>query len=99
MNMQNLMAQAHKIQKEMMKKKEEIGKKEFTGKSELVEVVFNGNKELVSLNIKKDKPLDTEDIEILEDMLQIAIKDSLSKVDKEVNEKMGAAAGSLNGLF
>ena len=99
MNMQNLMAQVQKAQRDLMKKKEEIGKQLFPGKSELVEVVFNGNKEIVSINIKKDKPLDTEDIEILEDMLQIAIKDSLSKVDKEVNEKMGAAAGSLNGLF
>ncbi len=99
MNMQNLMAQAHKIQKEMMKKKEEIGKKEFTGKSELVEVVFNGNKELVSLNIKKDKPFDVDDIEILEDMLKIAIKEALDKASKEVSEQMGATAGPLGDLF
>jgi len=99
MNMQALMAQAQKMQKDLMKKKEEINEKLFPGKSELVEVVFNGNKEIVSIDIKKDQALEIEDIEILEDMLKIAIKDSLSKIDKEVNEKMGAAAGSLNGLF
>ena len=98
MNMQNLMAQAQKMQRDLMKKKEEIGKKLFPGKSELVEVVFNGNKELVSIDIKKDSALDVEDIEILEDMLKIAINDSLKKVDKEVNEQMGAAS-SFNGLF
>ena len=99
MNMQALMAQAQKMQRDLMKQKEEIGKKLFPGKSELVEVVFNGNKELVSINIKKEQSLDVDDIEILEDMLKIAINDSLNKIDKEVNDKMGSAAGSLNGLF
>lgn len=99
MNMQALMAQAQRMQKDLMKKKEEIGNKEFNGKSELVEVVFNGNKEVKSINISKDHPLDIEDIEILEDMLQIAINDAMKQIDKEVNDKMGAAAGSLNGLF
>lgn len=98
MNMQALMAQAQQMQKKLMKEKEELGKKEFSGKSELVEVVFNGNKELLSINIKKDASLDKDDIEILEDMIKIAVKDALSKVDKETNDTMGAAAG-LSGLF
>lgn len=99
MNMQALMQQAQRMQKDLMKKKDEIGKKEFVGKSELVEVVFNGNKELISINIKKDYSLEVEDIEILEDMIKIAVKDALNKVDKEINEKMGAAAGPLSGLI
>ena len=93
------MAQAQKMQRDIMKKREELNKETFTGKSELVEVEFNGKKELLSINIKKDKAIDVEDIEILEDMIKIAVKDALSKVDKEVSEKMGAAAGPLNGLF
>lgn len=99
MNMQALMQQAQRMQKDLMKKKDERGKKEFVGKSELVEVVFNGNKELISINIKKDHSLEVEDIEILEDMIKIAVKDALNKVDKEINEKMGAAAGPLSGLI
>lgn len=99
MNMQALMAQAQRMQKDLMKKKEEISKKEFVGKSELVEIVFNGDKEVKSININKDHTLEVEDIEILEDMLQIAINDAMKQIDKEVNDKMGAAAGSLNGLF
>ena len=88
MNMQALMQQAQRMQKDLMKKKDE-----------LVEVVFNGNKELISINIKKDHSLEVEDIEILEDMIKIAVKDALNKVDKEINEKMGAAAGPLSGLI
>ena len=40
MNMQNLMAQAQRMQRDIMKKKEEVGKQLFTGKSELVEVTM-----------------------------------------------------------
>lgn len=99
MNMQAIMAQAQKMQKDLMKKKEEIDKKLFPGKSELVEVVFNGKKEMISITINKDSSLEKEDIEILEDMIKIAINDSLSKIDKEIDDKMGSAAGSMSGLF
>ena len=44
MNMQNLMAQAQRMQRDIMKKKEEVEKQSFTGKSELVEITMNGNK-------------------------------------------------------
>ena len=100
MNMQNLMAQAQKMQREMMKKKEEIDKTLFPGKSEWVELVFNGKKELVSITIDKTKEINSEeDIEVLEDMIKIAVKDSLNKIDKETEEKMGVYSQSLNGLM
>ena len=98
MNMQKLMAEAQKMQRDMMKKKEEIEAKLFPGKYEWVDVVFNGKKEMVSISIKKDNSLDADDIEMLEDMIKLAVKDSLSKVDKEVKEKMGSME-SLNGLM
>jgi len=99
MNMQNLMAQAQKMQRDMQKKKEEIDKELFTGKSELVEVVFNGKKEMVSITIDKSNSLDAEDIEALEDMIKIAVKDVIAKIDKETKEKMGAYSQMLDGLM
>ena len=96
MNMQNLMAQAQKMQRDMQKKKEEIDNTLFTGTSELVEVVLNGKKEMVSIKIKEG--IDLEDLEILEDMIVLASKDATSKVDKEIEAKMGALS-SLGGLF
>lgn len=99
MNMQALMAQAQKMQKDIMNKKEEINKKLFPGKSELVEVVFNGAKELISINIQKDVTLTKDDIEVLEDMIKIAVNDSLSKVDKEISDKLGAYGNQFNGLI
>ena len=98
MNMQNLMAQAQKMQRDMLKKKEELDAKTFTGKSEWVEVTFSGKRELIAINIKKDKSLDIEDIEMLEDMVKLAIKDSLSKVEDEIKKSMGSM-GELSGLM
>ncbi len=98
MNMQNLMAQAQKMQRDMQKKKEEIDKTIFTGKSELVDVEYNGKKELVSIKIHSQQ-YDIDDIEMLEDMILIASKDALSKVDKEIENKLGSIGSGLGGLF
>ena len=98
MNMQNLMAQAQKMQRDIQKKKEEIDNTLFEGKSEFVEVVFNGKKEMTSIKIKPQS-YQEDDIEILEDMIQLAIKDALSKVDKEIENKLGSLGSGLGGLF
>ncbi len=98
MNMQNLMAQAQKMQRDIQKKKEEIDNTLFEGKSEFVEVVFNGKKEMTSIKIKPQS-YQEDDIEILEDMVQLAIKDALSKVDKEIENKLGSLGSGLGGLF
>lgn len=97
MNMQNLMAQAQRMQRDLQKKKDEIDQTLFTGKSELVEIVLNGKKEMVSIKINTSS-LEEDDREVLEDMIQLAYKDAYSKVEKEVNEKLGALNG-LGGLF
>lgn len=99
MNMQALMAQAQKMQKDLMSKKEEINNQLFTGKSELVEVVFNGKKEMVSIKINKGASLEQDDIEVLEDMIKIAVNDALKQVDDEVSKKLGAYGNQLNGLI
>ena len=98
MNMQNIMAQAQKMQKDIQKKKEEINQQLFPGKSDWVTVVFNGKKEFVSLNINYSE-LTSEDKEMLEDMIAIAIKDSMTQIDKAFQEKMGSYAGMLDGLM
>ena len=51
MNMQSLMAQAQKMQRDLTKKKEEIDNTIFIGESEWVTVEMNGKKELKNVNI------------------------------------------------
>ena len=97
MNMQQIMQQAQRMQRDITKKKEEIDKMEFLGKSEWVEIVFNGKREIKSFKILKDE-IDGDDKEMLEDMIMIAIKDAFTKIDKETENKLGSYA-SMSGLF
>ena len=97
MNMQQIMQQAQRMQRDITKKKDEIDAMEFLGKSEWVEIVFNGKREIKSFKILKDE-FDADDKEMLEDMIMIAIKDAFSKIDKETESKLGSYA-SMSGLF
>lgn len=99
MNMNNLMAQAQKMQKDIQKKQEEINSMIFVGESEWVEVTLKGDKSIVKINIKDKKTMDEEDLECLEDMIKIAIQDAYKKVDAEIEKKMGMYSKLAGGLF
>lgn len=99
MNIQNLMKQAQNLQKKMMESKNKIEAEIFEGKSELVIVKINGKREVLSVKIKKDENFDLEDIEILEDMITIAMNDALRKIDKKMDEILGSQANLMGGLL
>ena len=99
MNMQNLMAQAQRMQKDIQKKQEEINKTEYPGSSGAVNIIINGKKEVLSIKIDKNIITDSDDIDALEDMLKIAFNDAISAVNKDTENKMGVYAKGLNGLF
>lgn len=98
MNMQNLMAQAQRMQRDIMKKKEEVEKQSFTGKSELVEITMNGNK-VVTEVIIKNEDLTKDDIDVLQDMIMIATNNAIKNVDQAMEKAMGQYGSALNGLF
>lgn len=98
MNMQSLMQQAQRLQREITKKKEEIDQEIFPGKYEWVELSFNGKKELQSFKITKEGPINDDDKEMLEDMILLAIKDSFKKIDEETEKKLGQYS-SMGGLM
>lgn len=98
MNMQKIMQQAQKMQRELQNKKDIIAKEEFVGSNEWVDVTLNGKKELLSCKIKKDSIL-KDDIEVLEDFIVLAMRDALVKIDDEYNKQMGQYAGMLDGLM
>ena len=97
MNMQAIMAQAQKMQRDITKKKEEIDKKLFPGKSEWVEVEFSGKKKLVSIKIKKD--IDLDDLDALEDMITLAVNDAMNKINLETEKQLGSLGNGLSGLI
>lgn len=99
MNMNSIMAQAQRMQKDIEKKQKEIEAGEYTGTSQLVDIVLYGNKRIKSITIKNKDKFDAEDLEMLEDMIKIAFNDALSKIDAEVEKKLGSYGKQLGGLF
>ena len=98
MNMQQIMAQAQKMQKDILAKKDQVDKMDFTGKSDWVEISFKGNREATSVKILNDEAFNKENEDILCDMILLAIIDGLNKIDKEVEGKLGAYS-KMGGLF
>ena len=97
MNINQLMQQAQKMQKDMLKSQEEVGKMTFTSKKDLVEVEVNGNKEVTKIIL--DKNIEKDDIEALEDMLMLAINEALKQADDEMEKKLGRYSKAMPGLF
>ena len=99
MNMQNLMAQAQRMQRDLQKKQEEIYEMEFTCTSGAVTAKLNGKKEIIKIEIDKSILHDEEDLEALEDMIKIAVNDAIKQIEKTVEQKLGGLAKGLNGLM
>ena len=83
----------------MLKSKEEIDKMEFTSTKDLVTVKVNGKKEVLKVDIQKDDDFSVDDLDILEDMIMVALNDAFKQVDKETEKKMGKYANAMPGLF
>lgn len=97
MNIQALMKQAQSLQKDMMKAKEEIDNTLFTGSNSFVTVKVNGKKKVLDIKIDTDS-VDKDDIEILQDILMVALNNAFSEVDKVTEQKMSKYA-NIPGLF
>ncbi|MBQ2910212.1 MAG: YbaB/EbfC family nucleoid-associated protein [Bacilli bacterium] len=98
MNIQAMMKQAQALQKDMMKIKDEVDNTEFTGESSLVKVTVKGTKEVVKVEINAKDGLDADDIEMLQDMIMVAINQANDKIDETLDKKMGKF-GNIPGLF
>ena len=96
MNMQSMMKQAQKLQKQMEKGQEELAATEFTGKSaqDLVVATLTGDKKVVKLEFQ-EAVIDPEDLETLSDMTIQAINSALEQIDEATKKKLGAFAGKL----
>ncbi|MBC8526149.1 MAG: YbaB/EbfC family nucleoid-associated protein [Candidatus Cloacimonetes bacterium] len=93
---QDLLKQAQKIQKKIMKSQEELSNKIIQASSGggMVKVEMNGNQELVSLNIDKEV-VNPDDVEMLEDLILAAISDARQKVKEMVESEMVSLTGGV----
>lgn len=98
MNMQNLMMQAKKMQKDIEKTKNELETKIYEGNSQLVNATINGKNEIVSIKLNIED-ISIDDKELLEDMILIAINDAIKKMESDKEEKFGKYGQMFNGLM
>ncbi|MFK3961909.1 MULTISPECIES: YbaB/EbfC family nucleoid-associated protein [Bacillales] len=101
-NMNNMMKQMQKMQKDMAKAQEELKDKivEGTAGGGMVLVKANGHKEILEV-IVKEEVVDPDDIDMLQDLVLAATNDALRNVDELVNKDMGKFTQGLNmpGMF
>jgi len=98
MNIQAMMKQAQKLQKDMMEEKNRIDNMEFTAKSSFVTVKMKGNKEIIDVNIDIES-LEKDEIEMLQDMIMVTVNDCIKQIDKETEKKLGKYTQGMPGLF
>ena len=98
-NMNNLMKQAQRMQRQMEESQKEMETREFTAKAGggAVEVTVTGKKEVVSVKISEEA-VDPDDVETLEDMVKAAVNEALKQADVASAEMMGKMTGGLGGL-
>lgn len=97
MNMQMIMKQMQKVQKDILNKKEKLEQKEYNYSNSLVEVIASGNKKIKSLKIKE--LVEKEDIETLEDMIINAIDNVFKLIDEDSEKEMSHYSNMVPGLF
>lgn len=99
-NMNNLMKQAQKMQRQMEEGQKELEAKEFTAKAGggAVEVTVTGKKEVTKVQLSEEV-VDPDDIEMLQDLVMAATNEALRMAEEANNELVGKMTGGLGGGF
>lgn len=99
-NMNNLMKQAQRMQRQMEEGQKELETKEFTAKAGggAVEATVSGKKELLKIHISEEA-VDPDDVEMLQDMIVAAVNEAMKQADDASQELMGKMTGGLGGGF
>ena len=96
MNMQQMMAQAQKMQRELKKAMAELAQKEFVvTKGGAVTVTVLGNKEIKAVEIDKEAFYE-DNREMIQEMIALAINEAISKIEEEaeaINERITGQPG------
>ena len=98
-NMQGMMKQVQKLQKEMTKAQEALNVTEFIGESTngYVKVTATGDRKIKDITINP-AVIDAEDPEMLQDLVVMAVNDVLTKVEKESEATVGKYTKGLPGF-
>jgi len=90
------------MQEDMAALQADLEEREFTAASGggMIEVTVDGKHLVKSIKINPDA-VDPDDVEMLEDLITVAINEAVGNAIKTSEEEMGAITGGLNmpGLF
>lgn len=97
MNMQQMMRQAQKMQKELAKAQQEVAAMTFEGTAGggMVSVTARGDMTIESITIDPEA-IDPEDVEMLQDMICAAVNEVIRGINEMSNARMGAVTGGMN---
>jgi DNA-binding YbaB/EbfC family protein len=96
MNM-NFLKQAQELQEKIKKIQEDLVNKQASGSSggDMVKATVNGKHELANITIAKEV-VNSEDIEMLEDLIVAAVTDAMHRMDEVIKSEMAKVTGGLN---
>ena len=98
-NMNNLMKQAQRMQRQMEESQKALEEKEVTAKAGggAVEVTGNGKNEVLKVKLSPEV-VDPDDIEMLEDLIVAATNEALREIEELSQESMSKITGGLGGF-
>ncbi len=98
-NMNNLMKQAQKMQKQLEEQQEALAAKEYTASAGggAVEVTVSGSKEVTKVKLAEEA-VDPDDIEMLEDLIVAAVNEAYRAMEEDAQSTMSKLTGGFGGL-
>ena len=99
MNMQQLMKQAQKMQKQLAEAQDQLEQVtvDASAGGGMVKVTVNGQMMLESITIDPEA-IDPDDVEVLQDMIIAAVNEGVRGVAEIANKQMGAITGGMGGM-
>ena len=99
MNMNNMMKQVQKMQKQMEEQQKALEESEYTATAGggAVEVTVTGKKVLTKVTLDPDA-VDPDDVEMLEDLIMVAVNDAMKQVDEANSSSMARMTGGMGGF-
>lgn len=102
MDMNKIMKQAQKMQREMAQKQEALSQMTFEASSGggMVTAKVNGKQELLELKIEPDV-VDKSDVAMLQDLVIAAVNEAHRRAQDEIQKEMSSLMGgmSMPGMF
>ncbi len=99
-NMNNLMKQAQRMQRQMEESQKEMETKEFSASAGggAVEITVSGKKEVTKVTLSPEV-VDPDDIEMLQDLIMAAVNEAYRKVEEESQNAMSKFTGGMGLPF